>query len=410
MRTTLKFLLNILFTITLLACQSHQLSQTDQRAEINQNVLNIRYQEILKAIQHFQNSLNLQQQKSLIQPFDHPHRTRGFCYVLAHCKTEYVGLRMRDLNAGQKYALNELLMKALSGEGYSRAVHTMNREWLLEEMENAHRVDPKNHPVIGSPEVPNWQPPLQRGAADYYIAIFGEPDFIQSKSTVWGLRFEGHHLTLNLTFGEKNGQTSIGVTPIFFGASPMAIPKAPMSKKEYPHWHAQESQQTLQRESWLARSFLKTLTQQQRQRSQWNALPTAELMGGTAVPLDANVFLQNQRPGQKIQDLSKTQQALLWDFIEAFALIQNTHAVPWEELKNQIEHSRVWWFGDIQDEHAELYIRVQSPRYLVELLQANTFGVVSDVKANHVHASFRDLKSDWDFNPLSEHLKIHHAD
>jgi hypothetical protein len=50
-------------------------------------------------------------------------------------------------------------------------------------------------------------------------------------------------------------------------------------------------------------------------------------------------------------------------------------------------------------------MRVQSDRYLIELLQSNTFGVVSsDVEANHVHTSFRDFKNDWDRDSLREHL------
>ena len=54
--------------------------------------------------------------------------------------------------------------------------------------------------------------------------------------------------------------------------------------------------------------------------------------------------------------------------------------------------------------------RVQGDRYLIELLQSNTFGVVSgDVEANHVHTSFRDLKNDWDRNSLSDHLNQHHV-
>ena len=50
-----------------------------------------------------------------------------------------------------------------------------------------------------------------------------------------------------------------------------------------------------------------------------------------------------------------------------------------------------------------------SDRYLIELLQSNTFGVVSsDVEANYVHISFRDLDNDWDRNSLGHYLNQHH--
>lgn len=393
----------LVLIIGLTGCQ-HLLPSISPTALADNQVMQIRYQEIVQATQAFYATLTPQQQINLQQPFEHPYRTRGFCYVLAHCKTEYVGLRMRDLQIKQKYALNQLLMKVLSGEGYARAIQTMNREWLLQEMENAHRADPKQYPVVGSAQVPQWTPPLLRGAEDYYVAIFGKP----GAPTGWGIRFEGHHLTVNSTYGENNGQVQVSVLPMFFGASPMLVPKAPEPASRYPHWHAQQGQQSLQREAWLARSFLRTLTQPQTAISQWRQLPAAELAGGTDMPLQAEHYLHNQRPGQPVAQLTATQQALLWDFMQSFLLTQNPHAVPWDLLKQDLQHARIWWFGDIQDEQAELYLRVQSSRYLVELLQANSFGVISDVKANHVHASFRDLTSDWDFNVLGEHLKNQH--
>ena len=82
----------------------------------------------------------------------------------------------------------------------------MNREWLVEETENAHRADPENYPTVGSPLVAEWTPPPQRSAPNYYIAFFGEP----GSMAPWGLRFEGHHLSYNLTFGGEGEQPTVG--------------------------------------------------------------------------------------------------------------------------------------------------------------------------------------------------------
>ena len=99
---------------------------------------------------------------------------------------------------------------------------------------------------------------------------------------------------------------------------------------------------------------------------------------------------------------------------KAFALeflqMQANHTVDLEAVKADLATSRVWWFGGIEDEEADFYIRVQSDRYLVELLQSNTFGVVSEVASNHVHASFRDLTNDWDYDALGAHLHEHHPE
>ena len=88
----------------------------------------------------------------------------------------------------------------------------------------------------------------------------------------------------------------------------------------------------------------------------------------------------------------------------------NENKIDEYALKQSLAQSSVWWYGDRDDEHGELYFRVQSDRYLIELLQSNTFGVVSnDVEANHVHSSFRDLKNDWDRDSLEDHWQKFHA-
>ena len=380
---------------------------------LSQSIQSVRYQEVVAATQNFLALLDEEQRAAVVLTFNHPYRTRDFCYVLAQCKDDHVGLRMSQLNTKQKIALNNVLMKSYSSAGYSRAIQTMNREGLIEEMENAHRADPDKYQVIGSPQVLDWKAPPYRKGSDFYVAIFGEPVVaaVPLLAKPWGVRFEGHHLSLNLTFDGKGTQPKIGTTPMFFGSSPMIVPQSPTSEEgEYVRWQTEEGQQMLHREAWLARSFLQSLDTEAIARGAWSSLPHAELKGGTDVPLDAASYLEGEKPGIRVAELSPLQQRLLQDFVDEFWQMQAEPEVDEDALKQFIAKSRVWWFGDRNNEHGEFYIRVQSDRYLIELLQSNTFGVVSsDVEANHVHASFRDLKNDWDRNFLSEHLNQHHV-
>ncbi|MBE9075699.1 DUF3500 domain-containing protein [Romeria aff. gracilis LEGE 07310] len=357
--------------------------------------------------------LDEEQRTAITLSFDNPYRTRGFCYVLARCKDDYVGLRMSQLSPIQKIALNNVLMKSLSSAGYSRAIQTMNNEGLIGEMENAHRANPEKYQVVGSPLVPEWTPPPYRDGSEYFVAIFGEPDAADSRllAEPWGIRFEGHHLSFNLTFDGKGAQPLVSAMPMFFGSSPMIVPASPSPEEgEYRQWQAQEGQQMLHREAWLARSFLQALDAQAMEQGAWSRLPDVVLAGGADVPLDAASYLEGEKPGIPVAELSPIQQRLLWDYAYEFLELQPNHEVDEEALKQSLAESRVWWFGDRDDEHGELYIRVQSDRYLIELLQSNTFGVVSsEVEANHVHASFRDLESDWDHDSLGDHLSQHHA-
>ncbi len=381
---------------------------------LSRSVQSIRYQEIVAATQNFLSLLDKEQRAAVVLPFDNPYRTRAFCYVLAQCREDNVGLRMSELNTRQKIALNNVLMKSYSNAGYSRAIQTMNREGLIEEMENAHRADPEKYQVIGSPQVAEWTPPSYRKGSDFYVAIFGEPAVasVPLLANPWGIRFEGHHLSLNLTFDGKGTQPEIGATPMFFGSSPMIVPQSPPTEEEeeYVRWQTEEGQQLLHRETWLARSFLQSLNEEEMAQGAWSVLPHAELKGGTDVPLNAASYLKDEKPGIPVAKLSNLQQDLLWDFVREFWQMQANQGIDESTLRQSLAKSRVWWFGDRNNEHDELYVRVQSDRYLVELLQSNTFGVVSsDVKANHVHASFRDLKNDWDRDSLSNHLNQYHV-
>lgn len=390
--------------------QSHYLNAFAPSA--SQSIQSMRYQEVVAATQRFLSLLDEEQRKTVLLPFDHPYRTRAFCYVLARCSEDYVGLRMSDLNTTQKIALNNVLMKSVSSAGYARAIQTMNNEGLIEEMEDAHRANPDKYQVVGSPNVAVWTPPPARPGSNYYVAIFGEPAATNTMAArPWGVRFEGHHLTLNLTFDGRGDNPSVGIMPMFFGSSPMIVPQSPSPEEgEYVRWQTQEGQQMLHRETWLARSFLKSLDASAIEQGAWSALPDVDLKGGADVPLDAASYLAGEKPGIAVAELNPLQQRLLWDFVDEFAQLQANQDIDEEGLKRSIAAARVWWFGDRDNEHGELYVRVQSDRYLIELLQSNTFGVVSsDVAANHVHASFRDLTHDWDYDSLGEHLSQHHV-
>lgn len=382
-------------------------------SELSDSIESIRYRELVTAIQNFLALLDDQQRDAVVLSFAHPYRTRGFCYVLARCPEDNVGLRLSQLNARQKIALNNVLMKSYSSAGYSRAIQTMNREGLLQEMEDAHRAEPEKYPVVGSPIVSDWTPPPYRKSSDYYVAIFGKPilDSDRLSANPWGVRFEGHHLSLNLTFNNSGIRPKTNAMPMFFGSSPTIVPQSPTPEEgEYRQWQNEEGQQLLHREAWLARSFLQSLNEKSVAKGSWSVLPDVDLLGGTAVPLDAASYLDGEKPGISVAELTSLQQRLLWDFVNEFWQLQaNPKIIDEYALKQSISDARVWWYGDRHDEHGELYFRIQSDRYLIELLQSNTFGVVSDdVEANHIHSSFRDLKNDWDRNFLGDHLRQDH--
>ncbi|MEK0085162.1 DUF3500 domain-containing protein [Benzoatithermus flavus] len=103
------------------------------------------------------------------------------------------GLPLRAMRAPQKKLVWALVDAALGVEGAAKARGVLALEAILHARtsDKAYR-DPEN----------------------YAIALFGEPG-----RGPWGWRFEGHHLSLNLTLVPNVG---IAVTPHFLGANPFS--------------------------------------------------------------------------------------------------------------------------------------------------------------------------------------------
>lgn len=109
------------------------------------------------------------------------------------------GLFLRHMTARQKAVSLEIMSLLLSEVGYLRAGHVMLLEDLLGQQERG--ID-------------------LRSSDEYAVALFGEPG-----SADWGLRFEGHHLSVNLTV--RNGEVCL--LPYFIGANPASRTAGPLA-------------------------------------------------------------------------------------------------------------------------------------------------------------------------------------
>jgi hypothetical protein len=115
-----------------------------------------------------------------------------------------VGVSLLKLDDAQSELLGPLLATALSPEGLLAARGVMKHENILRRVEteagvgNASRRDP----------------------GLYYTAIFGKP----AAAAAWGWRFEGHHLSINVT--ELPGEAPV-VAPMFVGANPARVLAGP---------------------------------------------------------------------------------------------------------------------------------------------------------------------------------------
>lgn len=217
----------------------------------------------------------------------------------------------------------------------------------------------------------------------YFVTVFGEP----SPASVWGWRYEGHHVSLNWTV--VDGRVA-GSTPQFLGANPAEVAEGPMRGTRAVA--AQED---------LARALVKSLTGPQRARGVLGDEAPPDILTGASRQASA----QDDR-GIAYGSLDPQQQGLLLSLIQAYAAVQPP-AVAAERLarvRAGLAGVRFAWMGGLEKGQGHYY-RIQGPAFLVEYDNTQNH-------ANHVHSVWREFKGDWGADELAEHYRTspHHAD
>jgi hypothetical protein len=103
------------------------------------------------------------------------------------------GLSFGDLDRGARKAVHRLLSTALTPHAYAQAVSIMALEDVLDRSEGGTR---------------------GRHSTDYWLVLFGEPG-----DDAWGWRFEGHHVSVNVTLADGK----VAISPCFLGANPAVV-------------------------------------------------------------------------------------------------------------------------------------------------------------------------------------------
>ena len=271
------------------------------------------------------------------------------------------GLPLKQMTASQQQAALKLLQVGLSQKGYSKAETIRHLDTVLAEME---------------------KDPVRRDIEKYYLTIFGEP----SATGTWGMRWEGHHLSLHWTI--VNG-TAIATTPQFFGSNPAEVRAGP--KRGTRALHAEED---------LARALVTALTDAQR----------AVAIVAPAAPNDLlttntrkAAILENT--GLAYADMTTAQRGMLLALIEEYASAQ-PKALAAERVekltKAGLDAIKFAWMGGIE-KGALHYYRVQGPTFLIE------YDCVQN-QGNHIHAVWREFDGDFGLDLLEQHYRksAHH--
>ncbi len=269
------------------------------------------------------------------------------------------GLPLKEMTATQREAAMALLDSAMSEKGKLKATQIMSLEGILAEIENN---------------------PLKRDSAKYYVAIFGTPGDPKG----WGWRFEGHHISINITFVAGKG---ISVTPSFMGSNPGEVRQG-----------AQKGLRVLAAEEDLARTLTTALLAAGKTKVIFSEKAPAEILSfenRKATALDPVGVLSS--------DLTGTQRSALLSLISEYTgrYRPEIAATDMEKIKAAgLEKIRFGWAGGTKPGDA-YYYRIQGPTFLMEA--ANTQN-----DANHLHATWRDFTGDFGHDLLGEHFSGDH--
>ena len=324
-------------------------------------------EEMSKAANAFLGSLAEAQRTKATFDFTNAERT-NWIFVPAARK----GLPLKDMNPGQRHFAQALLAVSLSQRGHMKAESIMALEYLLSVIEEGKGT-------------------IVRDSENYFVSIFGKPD---AKGT-WGFRWEGHHCSQNFTI--VNGEL-VGSTPSFFGTNPGEVQKT--TKHVGEETPGLVGFELLDKEDSLGRQLAASLTAEQRKVAFLPGKVPTDVITGNKQKADGLL----KHKGIALAALSGEQKKLVGLIIYEYVSSARDDFAAKEivEISTMPEDQIFFaWSGGLEVGQGHYY-SIQGPTFLMELDNTQN-------NANHVHATWRDLKKDFGYSPLAEHLKNAHG-
>lgn len=271
------------------------------------------------------------------------------------------GLGLAFMDARQRRLAQAVLSTILSSRGYLQAVHIMQ----LEE-------------VLAGGEVDGFL----RGSEHYHLTIFGKPGAAEP----WGLRFEGHHLSLNLTLTEEE----ISMTPSFFGSAPGRLRSGPLTGFG-PLAHEQD----------LAFDLVLSLDPNQLRLAHISEAAPDELLSSPFQKEDPHRWRSTlARDGLAASMMDHAQLRLLAALLAEIFNRYPPAAVEDYRAGMTLEDLSFAWMGRLSKGEPH-YFRILGKSFVYEFDAAQEGG-------NHFHTVWRDRHDDFGVSALRRHY-IEHA-
>ena len=273
------------------------------------------------------------------------------------------GLRHGGIEDAKYDAGEALLARTLSARGFDkvRAIRLLERD-------------------VRALEAGRSRPAGFRDPGRYHWAFFGAP----ADDAPWGYRYEGHHLSMNITAVPGEPPASL---PLFLGAQPRDVPDGLPSA----------GVAALGREEALVRELYASLDADQ------HALATLPFKARRGHMIGQVATLAEPAPvGLSFDRMNSAQQGRLVAILREFASFWNTEIARQRLAEVEAVRDALHFaFVARDDPPFSFYTRIQGPGVLLEI--DNSDG------GDHVHAVWHRPGDDFGQGLLAAHLKLHHT-
>jgi hypothetical protein len=332
-------------------------------------------------------TLTAEQRRLACGPFGDDSQRRDWSFLPA---PERPGLRIGDLDSGQRKLAHELILAGTSLPGYAKVVSVMAMEHVLRALTQA-----------SQPQVAHLFDPGR-----YCLRVFGDPGRGDSPGP-WGWQLAGHHVSLNFTVVDGR---YVCPAPCMLGAQPAAYGVlAPLADDEEAGYRFVNSLDDGQRRAAIiyhrappdvATRLVPKIGDTERPDPVFAPEPDYVI---SEAERDILSYVRASPKGLPARQLAKEQLSELVGLVGRFAqrLPDDVADAEFRRVEQAgLDNLAFAWAGRTEPGQRH-YFRIQGPTLLIE--HDNTQGA-----GNHIHSVWRDPSGDFGDDLLAEHYRLHH--
>lgn len=329
--------------------------------------------DINKVVDQFLSGLNQDELNKISFSFSDTLRTQWTNLPIGLAKRP--GLHYSSMSEKSKIAFHHVLTKIFSSQGYLKTTSIMNLDDILNVV-----YDAAFRRGLINKETFQEVKDLQWSLGNYFISIWGKPN----DSEPWGMKYEGHHISINLTVDRDR----YSLSPMFLGTDPAEVSTTRyagirvLSKEEDYGFHLINSLTDAQKS-------VATLSQE---------VPVDIITNPSSSQRIAGFY------GIKASEMTDEQKYILKLLIKEF--VNNLENEKANEQIAKIEKSGVdeiyfAWVGSYVQRKPHYYL-IHGPDFVIEY---DNVGWLKD--GNHIHSIWREKGNDFGEDILNNHYKTH---